>query len=198
MAYIEDAEVKRAEAILEPFNATVTSVRNNADLSREGRDRAIAAAYFKADEAMSSLRESLDKVKVKTATDLIQEIFGAASAVGADAIGARDADDRAAMLEGASDALPLLARAEANGDQVLARAIALRAYSEQGIFGDWHEVLDAYTATHPNVAQKIEELAATQRQSTQSAVHAGIIFSVWKPSEIERWSGTAIRAAAGV
>lgn len=199
MAYIEDAEVNKAEAILEPYNAAIMRIRNDADLSPEGRMRAFARVYLKTEDEMAALRESRAEVKTKTKTDLVREIFGAAGTSGADAISARDADDRAAHLDTSREALTLLERAEANGDQVLARSIAQRAYSEgAGLFGisDWSDVLDAYTAKRPNIAAKLLELEQSQRNSAGIAMHTAFIFSVQKPTELDRYSMTNIRAAA--
>jgi hypothetical protein len=61
----------------------------------------------------------------------------------------------------------LLGRAEANGDEVLVRSIALRAHREsiQGFNTGWEQVLDDYTVTHPGAAGKIVEYAALHQES---------------------------------
>jgi hypothetical protein len=48
---------------------------------------------------MRKLRESFEEKEEQTAHDLRMDLFGSASSLGADAISARDADDRAAQLK---------------------------------------------------------------------------------------------------
>jgi hypothetical protein len=199
MSYIADAEVAKAEAVLEPYNAAITSIRSNGDLSDQGRVTALARAYVEAEDAMVAVRESRAEVKLTNKADLVREIFGSAGTSGADAISARDADDRASQLDGGREASVLLERAEANGDTVLARAIAQKAYSEgHETFGggDWSDVLDAYVTKRPELAVKIQELNENQRHTAGMAIHSGFIFNVVKPAELERWSMTDIRGTA--
>jgi hypothetical protein len=95
-----------------------------------------------------------------------------------------------------NEALALLARAESNGDQVLARAIALRAFTEaqQPISaGAWRPALDAYCASRPTIASK---LAETRRSSAEKSFGRSMIFSLNKPPELERMSNSQIQAAA--
>ena len=92
-----------------------------------------------------------------------------------------------------------LARAEKNGDQVLARSIAMRAFEESrnriGGYA-WGPVIDAYTASRPEVASKMEELAEAQRQSAAKSLGRAMIFSLSKPRELQRMSDTQIQALA--
>jgi hypothetical protein len=128
------------------------------------------------------------------------DLFGSVSSLGADAISARDADDRAAQLKTRDEALALLARAESNSDQVLARAIALRAFTnvQQPLSaGAWRPVLDAYCTSRPTIATKLAELAEARRSSVEKSFGRSVIFSLNKPRELERMSDSQIQAAAG-
>ena len=127
------------------------------------------------------------------------DLFGSVSSLGADAISARDGDDRAAQLKTRGEALALLARAESNGDQALARAIALRAFTEAQqplSAGAWVPVLDAYCTSRPTVATKLAELAEARQSSAEKSFGRSVIFSLNKPRELERMSGSHIQAAA--
>ncbi len=72
-----------------------------------------------------------------------------------EAISTRDAQDRAALIKGPQDAAALLERAEQNGDQVLARAIARHAVEQSrvGLQGEqWGAVLASFVDARPSVS----------------------------------------------
>jgi hypothetical protein len=152
MNAVPDGTAQKAADIQRRFNQAVAATQSDGKLSAEGRRNQLAAYYRDAVTAMKTVRESFEGSEEQTAHDLTIDMFGSASSLGADAISARDADDRAAQLQTRDEALALLTRADSNGDQVLARAIALRAFTEtqQPLSGRaWGPVLDAYTSRRP-------------------------------------------------
>lgn len=169
------------------FNATVTAIRSNGDLTEEARLRRLAQAWTNAEANMGTLRHSWQGTSQVSAESLSKQVFGAADTSGADAISVRDADDRASRLEDAGDALSLLRRAEDNGDVVLSRAIAQHAFGRRNEFfgGDWAGVVDAYSAAHPEVAAKILELANLRTDSINTGLASAFVFSIHKPSELD-------------
>jgi hypothetical protein len=198
---IPETIARQATAIAESYNADITRIRNNGDLSQEGRVKALAKVWVTADAEMTKLREQYDGQTVTRREDLTQTVFGADATSGSDAISARDADDRAAQLDTAANGLALLERAEVNKDEVLAQAIARRAYTEVtsplGFGSEWTAVLDAYVTRRPAVAAKIEELAAAERFTIQDSFRLAGLFFLVKPDELERMSATSILAYAG-
>ena len=189
---------EQAAAIHAAMNADMQAARNNPDLSLEGRRNQIARVYGEAKRDMDALQAKWASNSTTTAVSLTQQLFGATSTSGADAISARDADDRAAQIETGAQALALLERAENNGDGVLARALAQRAFSERGNFfgSDWDPVLERYLSTRPGVAKKMEDLAAAARASIASGIQSAGVFFIVEPTEILGMSPTTIRAAA--
>lgn len=101
---------EKAADIERRLNQFVAATQSNDNLSAEGRRKRLAAHYLDAVAAMRKLRESLEGKEEQTAHDLRVDLFGSASSLGADAISARDADDRAAQLKTRDEALALLAR----------------------------------------------------------------------------------------
>jgi hypothetical protein len=191
---------EKAEAIQARLNSRISAARSNADLTADGKTKEMARAYLEADEAMTKLKDAWQGGSEKDVVALGRDIFGSTSAAGVDAISSRDADDRAASLDNAQAALDLLERAEENGDSVLARAIAQRAYRNRSdVFGGWEAVLDAYTTSRPEVAEKIHALDDARRNTIRTNFAAGITFSLNKPAELgNAYSTHAISRLAGI
>ena len=203
MPDISQATADKAATIQARFNSQVTSIRDDRGLTPEGKQRSLAQAYLRADEEMTKLRESWQGSTSTDSVTLARDIFGAASTAGADAISARDADDRATRLEQPNEALELLIRSEENGDGVLARAIAQHAYRNYNQQGDilgrhWATVLDKYLETRPDVAEKLEKLSAARRDSVTNNLRAGMVFSLHKPRELDRAGNLQAVAAGGL
>lgn len=76
------------------------------------------------------------------------------------AISRRDAADRAASAETSSDLRNLLDRANRIGDEVLARAVAERAFEQQDV-----DVLNAFLETRPHLDGDLQRLWDAQRQA---------------------------------
>jgi hypothetical protein len=199
MNAVPDNIAEKAGDIQSRHRQVVERVRGDNNLSAQGRLKQLARARLDALAEMTKLREGFDGKEAKTASDLSVDLFGAVSLVGADAISARDAADRARQIRSPREALELLALAENNGDQVLARAIGHRAFNEQRqpIGGAaWSPVLDAFTARRPETASKLAELAQARRRSVEQSVGRSVIFSLPAPRELERVSETRLQALA--
>ncbi len=101
------------------------------------------------------------------------------------AISARDAHDRAGRLTRPQEAASLLHRAEHNGDQVLARAIAQHAVDQsrgamtREIERAWDEVLGAFVEARPHLQNVVEELAQIERLSQPAVLGP---FSLARPA----------------
>src|SRR3954452_19785825 len=83
----------------------------------------------------------------------------------------------------------LLRQAERSGDEVLARAVAQFAHDQRGPFdAGWHDVIDAFASRRPEVAHKLEALAAAQRDDLGASIGSAFVFALFKPTELERYS----------
>lgn len=197
MSQIPQAIADKAAAIQAELQRSADAFRSNGDLNQEARFRGIATAYAVADKQMTVLRESWEGDAEQTTTDLRRAAFGSVASSGADAISARDADDRAAQLEDPIEAARLLDRADRNGDDSLARSIAMRAFEElYSAFGDrrWVDVLEAYVETRPRLAPKIDQLLEMQRSADGDRFMNAMWFVVPKPTEVDQMGPTALMA----
>jgi hypothetical protein len=192
-----------AEQIRQQYATQVAQVNENRDLSEGGRKRRLAEIYVatktKLDELATAEVQNLHSRK----TSLERELFGARGVArgldaGALAISARDASDRAAQLQSPAEAAELLARAEADGDELLARAVARRciqgseAAMTSSAAGEWDQVTRVYLDSRPNLEPVVEELAEIETLTTRQVFSP---FSVLQPNGVER---EFINTAAGV
>jgi hypothetical protein len=188
MPEISEAVANQAAAVQKELNTAIQTIRENGDLTPEGKTKQLASAYLRAEQKMNGVRDSWDESTTRTVATGTKDVFGAVNTEGADAISVRDAADRARQIQDADEASQLLSWAERNGDQVLARAIAQRAYDEtKSPFGaGWGEVLGTYTEPRPDVAHAIQEIDAARRDDVETGFRSAITFSLHKPSELER------------
>lgn len=190
----------QAGRIQADLNNRVNSIRTNGDLTIEARNKYLAQAYIEAVNAMMVLQSTFTSTQTAVADTSERDIFGAVSSLGADAISARDADDRAARVETPAEAQELLDRAEQNGDTVLARAIALRAYraSRSEPLGQavWGEVVEGYAEGHPDAAAAMAKIDQARRDDVAANVQSMFIFAVPKPGDLARYTDYQLRAMA--
>jgi len=200
MPKMTDAVRQKAEGFHADLNASLKAIRENADLTREGRQRQIAASYLRAKQGLDQLRQEFMDGAVHDAKIHSKDIFGAACAIGADAISVRDAADRASRLTDADEALGLLQMADENGDEVLARAVAQQSYraAKQATFGDegWTSVLGEYLGSRPEVAAKLSELESAQANDLETNFRNEGVFFLGPPSEISQFSESALAGIA--
>jgi hypothetical protein len=80
------------------------------------------------------------------------------------ALSRRDADERAAQLTNADAAAELLRKADTNGDEALARAVAAHSVDQvlaNQVLGDprpWLDVVNAYAGKRPSTVDPLTEL----------------------------------------
>jgi len=165
-----------AESIRSRYLEKVADLRKDRDLTDEARQRRIAEVHVKTQAALNKLRESESNDLHVRRTSLERTVFGGAKPfpgvdAGMHAISARDASDRAAQLSSPAEAAALLANAEADGDELLARAVArrsLRASDEQinrTAAQEWEDVTRVYLDARPHLMPVVEELAEIENMS---------------------------------
>lgn len=200
MPKMSQTAIDKAQRIRETLDSTVTRVRSDPSLSVAGERQRVAAAYAYAASAMRDITTLHEGFAAVRAADLTQQLFGSDRALtGSDAISARDAADRAARLETPGEANALLHRAETNNDHVLARAIAGHAFEQaQSWVGGaaWAPVVDQYTQSRPDVADKLQHLADARSNGIGDVLaNAG---QVWldRPDELGRLTDEQIATVA--
>ena len=162
-------ERQRAETIRAQYTAAEKTLRADADLSDDGRSRRLAEAWVKARKELDGLRESETARLASRERELERRLFGLPSSDGAEAISIRDAQDRASRITRSDEAAALLERAERNGDQALARAVAHHAIQQsrtaptREAVGQWDNVAGAFLDARPQYADVVEELAQIER-----------------------------------
>jgi hypothetical protein len=197
MPTMTQEQIAAAAQIRAGLEAAVNRARADDTLSTVGRQRHIARAYKAAETEMAGIRINHAGGAAVTAEHLQRELFGADQVAGTDAISVRDAEDRAAQLQSGGEALALLRRAERNNDQVLARAVAAKAFeAAQDFIGGaaWSPVIDAYTETRPDIAGKLQQLVDTQRNGVSDAINSAGWTWLGKPDELARVSEGQLEA----
>ena len=159
----------QADAIREAAAAQVERLRSRKELSPEAKRSAIAKIHLGQKTQLAALQDKANqdiaagRRAAMTTAFGIDDISGDATSRIAAAVSYRDAQDRVANLKTPSEALQLLQRAEGTGDELLARAVAQRAYDQRLSDPSWGEALDQYLSTRPTAAQAVSDLLAADR-----------------------------------
>ena len=162
-----------ADQVRQEYTTQVEEVRTNLDLSSEGRQRRLADLYVKAQSRLQKLGAAEAERLTVRRISLERDLFGAKAAqrgldVGAHAISARDAADRAARVKSPDEAAELLRRAESDGDEILVRAIARQSsensYTALGQQADaWDDVVREYLDARQDLMPVVSNLAEIER-----------------------------------
>lgn len=194
------AAAERAEGIRQDAERAYSSIRSMGELTPAAIRSRIAAAYLNAkaqmDAAQAAATGNYEKSRqtALTAAFGINDIATSATDRAGVSMSYRDAQDRADQLETDTDAARLLGRANDTGDELLARAIAQRAWNMNGQLGGagWGDVLDTFTATRPRAAAAIANLINLQSRNSVSL----FAWMIAKPPEIANLSDYQIPAVA--
>jgi hypothetical protein len=181
-----------AEKIQDRLRARVADIRARKDLSEDGRQRQLAKAKTDADTEMRKVRAADEAARVQREEQLLRRLFGNASARdAASTVSYRDAMDRAEGLATPDEAFELLARARRSGDDLLARAVGMRALDQartalpaRGVA--WSAVLDRWAQDEPpDIDRILIELGALHRASSSpSRLVASVAHTVPTPPEL--------------
>lgn len=165
---------ERAEQVRERYAEKVAAIRDNQDLSDDGRQRQLAALHATAKSELAKYGAAERELLATRRSELERELFGARKSLlqdsGSFAISARDAADRASQIKTPAEAQRLLLDAEANGDDVLARAVA-RVASERFNSGvrqrdeEWEGVVRDYLSARPHLQATVDELGEIETMS---------------------------------
>ncbi|MUL39708.1 hypothetical protein FZ103_00685 [Streptomonospora sp. PA3] len=144
--------------VQQEFQRTAERINTRRDLSQQGKEVLTAREYVKARDMLAEAKQTfLDDLKTQRRI-AERQLFGSLTSTDpTSAISRRDAQDRAARVEDATEARELLRRAERNGDEHLAQAIAARAV-EFPLDVEWSAIVDEYVSTRPKAAEALARL----------------------------------------
>lgn len=160
-----------ADEIRAAFAAKAEEIKSRRDLSGEGRDIRLAGSFAKLRKQMAELRRKDSEREERNRAAKHKKHFGnAKSWDSASIISSRDAQDRADRVKSADEAAALLERAIMSDDEILGRAVALRAFNHavKPELGDsWSPVVHRWIETQPpGTAEDISELADIAQAAT--------------------------------
>lgn len=173
---------ERAEQIRSTAAAEYQRISSRGDLTVPAIQVLLARAYVKGKSEMDALRERTSSTSTANSRHFYQAAFGIDDIAGASGVNRasasvsyRDAQDRVASLDSPQAADYLFTRAENSGDELLARAIAQRAYDE-GQFLGWGDILDRYLATRPAAQRAVNELLNARSNSMSASNLFAFVF----------------------
>lgn len=179
----ETPEGQQAIQTHEDFSAHLKAIRDNNQLTPEGKREQITEAYNAAKTKLDDLRARADDNRNKKIGTLRRDLFGVTGTADPQrAISYRDAQDRVSKLElGDQDkALKLLDQAEMSGDEVMTKALVQRALELK-----WDKVANTYIEKHPYYGTKLEELWSTQDSPLSEALLTNTAtFYITAPPEV--------------
>jgi hypothetical protein len=198
--YVEQQSLTDAETIRENAEAAYARVRNRGELTPAAIATLLARTYVDAKAQMEALAQRSGADVAAKSRRLYQSAFGIDDIAGNNgvdrasaSVSYRDAQDRVASLESPVDAGSLLTRAENSGDELLARAIAQRAFDQAPMDAGWGELLDRYLASRPKAVQAVSDLLDMRTKPSVAAMFAFIIST---PPELAGLAEYQIQALA--
>lgn len=163
---VADAAILAADRIREDAARRFDQIRNRGELNTNAIAVLMARDYLSFKQEMDKLAQTTGQDNSATVRRLNQAAFGIDDIAGnavdraAASVSYRDAQDRVAKVEQPNEAAALLDRAENSNDELLARAIAQRAFEQRAFDPSWDDLLDRYIATRPKAQSAVNALLA--------------------------------------
>ncbi len=157
--------LQKASEIRRAAEERLSDIRAQTELTDSERIKQVMEIRAWANEQIETQKRLHARTQSEARTRLLRRVFGLGFATGVSEgekalvrASYRDAIFRAGSAATPDEAQLFLDRAQATGDALLARAIALVAF-ERG----WHDVLAAYLETHESARTALSELHAMER-----------------------------------
>lgn len=202
---IDDDSLKRIRRRQDTYSRRVKKIREDPNLSGEGKRRAMAVERQNALSDIEQIKTAANTAYESRVRDLERKLFGIRD-IPNDihaAISYRDAQDRVREIANGGEAQQMMARALRNGDDLLARALFDRGWELRGdriANSGWGEVVNAYVSEmRPDLADDFSELAHLQQINTRERrMHEAIETGVHTPAELsgENYMSPAEQLAA--
>lgn len=187
------------DEIRQQLDAKAARIHALNDLAPHAKQTLLARAYVEAREALNRAREEETQGIEIQRRKLDRKLFGndGNPLDAAAAINRREANDRAAKLDTADQALQAMQRAERDGDTVMAKAIAARA-AELSLDPSWAGVLQTYVQDKPHEAETLNAMRQLpDTSSTEFQVRQAMTYMVVQPQGLDarsEWEVDSIAA----
>jgi hypothetical protein len=198
MSYLTGSKTPQALKAMELIgrhNQDINYIRDNKNLTPEGKTKQIAAIHLQYKQQITALEAEDKGARASKADSLRRSLFGLTGSSDANAtISYRDAQDRVTAIQDEAQALELLDRADLSNDEILTKAIVGKA-AESG----WGNLVDTYTAKHPYYGAKLQELAGlhNDENSIEGVMNNAMSYTLTPPAEVARYSDGMLENLAG-
>ncbi len=167
----------------------IKNIQANRDLTPQAKERQITEIRNKANHAITEAREAAQGARQEARNSALSKLFGMSfrlSVSEAEKIALRtsyrDAIFRAASMGDPKEAHLLLDRAKLTGDTLLTKAVGLISF-EKG----WHEVVETYVGTSPDLSDALGELRKADRGANrEDQFRESVVFSQIPETDQER------------
>jgi predicted XRE-type DNA-binding protein len=186
---IEMPERNQAAKIRQALGREVQHLRNQRNLSREGMQAKIAAAYVRAQAKLAELRQAETQRLTERKDQLTKQLFGQTRPDDARILIIRDASDRAAKIAKVADMAKAMNRAEMLGDPILLKALAQECArrSNDPLQSGWGTLFQQWANAEYGANDAVEELGAIAAEGDSThRMHRDHAFSVGAlPAEVQ-------------
>lgn len=181
-------EAQAVEKLRSEQRQRIEAIRQDRNLSPDGRRAQIAALYLRNKREVAALEQREAATRTNRVNEIRKTVFGLSGNPGPqDVISYRDAQDRVANLEADDEAkaAQLFDRAQLSGDSILAAAVVNRAL-EAG----WVGVANSYIEANPYKGAMVEELWDLNQANADSqtnivkVMESSAAFHLDKPHEL--------------
>jgi hypothetical protein len=173
---VTDQSKARADSIRLSLDTYCDQTRSDRSASLGAIRSRIASAYLRSKAQMDALQLSSTGASTARLDQLSSAAWGIADLTRGDpaskltaAISYRDAQDRAASVETVRGAGELLTQATDTGDELLARAVAKRAYDQRVLDTSWEDVLNRYLSSRPKAYAAVAALLDADVRAPRAA-----------------------------
>ena len=178
---IEMSERNQAAKIREALGREVQDIRNQRNLTREGKQARVAAAIVKAQAKLAELRQAETQRLTERKAQLTKKLFGQTRPDDTKILLIRDASDRAAKIGKVADMEEAMNRAEMAGDSVLLKALAQECArrSNDPLQSGWGTLFQQWANAEYGANEAVEELGAIAAEGDSThRMHRDHAFSV--------------------
>lgn len=182
------------DSVRDTYERRIREIRDNRDLSDEGRRRQMAQAKVDADKRFKALRADEHTAREQRRDNAMRRLFGRTQ--NENTLEYRDALARADQIKNPADAASLLRVARLSGDDSLQRAVAMKALDgSRGTLGGqsnaWADVVDDWASSDEHRQEALHELSnidavGVNRQARlQQRLLDSVSKRAMKPAELE-------------
>ncbi|KMS81795.1 hypothetical protein ACH49_01300 [Streptomyces leeuwenhoekii] len=178
------------DEIRQQLDVKAARIHNLRDLAPHAKQTLLARAYVEARDALNRAREEETQSIEAQRRKLERKLFGndGMALDPSAAINRREANDRAAKLDTADEALRAMQRAERDGDTIMAKAIAARA-AELSLDPTWAGVLQTYVQDKPGEAETLNAMRQLpDTSSTEYTMQQAMRYMVAQPQGLNAHS----------